>query len=323
VIVKRTGVRFIILCVAVLYWPASLAELDNSAPLLHVDVILSHDTSEYHSIYQAITNNITSSNADSPIINYHLVDQYPPTKKSISKSTNLIVAIGTTATRKAFSLSINVPILSIFIPKTNYISLKNTSNNIVSSAIVLDQPIERYLRLIKLLFPYDDLKIGLFDDADNTNTNHIHEKFSLFGLLPTIENVKGVITIRNIEKVINSSDVILLLPEYKYISPHYSKWILYMAYLEKKPIISFSKPYLNSGALGVIFTDPESIGRQAAKYILDIKASKLLPISYFNSMNDFNYPDSYSYSINEKTARAMKVPIPNDQHIKDTINGNK
>ena len=90
------------------------------------------------------------------------------------------------------------------------------------------------------------------------------------------------------------------------------KNILLTSYRYRKPVIAFSKNFVNAGALAAIYSDTEMIA---------MTASKLIEQHFYSStpIQPINYPDAFDISINRQVFRALDIPVPDVDTIKMTL----
>lgn len=299
--------RLIAHCLAITFILCSVAHSDVIESSTSVDVVLSENTDSYNQVYDGIDEVIKSSGSNISLHKHYSNEYFNGHQVSTA---DLIVAVGTYATKYSFALQIETPILSVFIPKKNFLSLKNSysssgNGNILAAAIVIEQPMERYSWLVKNMFDTKNLKLGMFVAADSSVATDVRRQLLSTGITPVFEFIDGDININNIKNIIDNSDVIILSPEHLYIPPSKSKWILYMGYREKIPIISYSEPFYRSGASAVLFTDPVAIGKQAADHIIMMKKNIVSPNDYVAALPSVIYPDNFVYMINNKVLNTI------------------
>lgn len=310
--------RFLYITLVVLWCFApdfSCAETSGGKHITSIAVILSSDSSEYKSVFDSFSKSLQTSVDESPVITVLLPEDFNKQKKL---PYDLLIAVGTTASRTAAMYGDDIPILSIFIPKKNFNELPVNKTTKIS-AIVIDQPVSRYVELCSLVLNDSMKKLGVFYNGNAKIRDHIIREASAKGFEPVLEIVKGPITARHISRLINISDAILLIPGIADISPQRAKWLLYMAYRERVPVIAFSEAYIKAGALAAIATSPEDVGRQAADYLGDL-LNLNDPGRFFNGR--ITYPDSYSVYVNRKIADQMAIAIPASEILEEQIGRN-
>ncbi len=228
-----------------------------------------------------------------------------------NNDTSLIVSVGTKSTNIIFNNDSKIPIYSLMVPRdiyNNLISTKQLKNQY--SALYLDQPFERYLLLLKKLMP-NAKRIGIF-----TNNNLSGEKSSYELIAKELDFelfIKPINTnenpINEINQLFSKVDAVLLLPE-KIINQLSAKWILFSAFRNQKPVVGFSKKFLDAGALASIHSNLDDLVEEAYHdilYFLDNKKFK----------NNAHYPKRYEIKINESVSRTLNLSIDKNSLIID------
>ena len=187
-----------------------------------------------------------------------------------------VIAIGTAATEKVLGMNIDCPVLSLLVTESGFKELatrykKSVDNAFASnySALVLEQPLLRYISLGKSLIP-EAKKIGLLI-GPNTAYRKI-EAETVAGALD-LELVFAIISndsnpVRALEPVISEVDFFIVVPDTNIINQSTARWVLELSYRHSTPVIGYSARYAEAGALAGIFTTPESLGRQAGQWLL-------------------------------------------------------
>lgn len=282
---------------------------------LTITAILSGDSDEYQTVFRSLSDNLLEATEKHIDISSLSIDEYIARR---DEARDLVVAVGTAASRTAVRYGEKTPVLSIFIPEKNFTDLPVKATTRIT-AIVIDQPLSRYLELCVLILSDQRKKLGIFYNGNKQVRDLLSREVSAKHFNPVLEIVNEPITARNITHVINASDAILLLPGFADISPQRAKWLLYMAYRDRIPVIAFSEAYVKSGALASISTDPEDIGRQAATFIADL-LSRPGPLEINQSdRGKVHYPDNFSVHVNRKIADQLDITIPDTEILQDKI----
>ena len=115
-----------------------------------------------------------------------------------------------------------------------------------------------------------------------------------------------------IKHALHHSDVLLALPDSNIYNSKSVKNILLTSYRYRKPVIAFSRNFVNAGALAAIYSDTEKIAMSAGKLIEQYlySATPIEPV---------NYPDAFDISLNRQVFRALDIPLPDIDTIKMTL----
>lgn len=209
----------------------------------------------------------------------HMDTSYPDNLENNAEknlaSYQLLIAIGSKATKFAMQFAPQDSIiLSTFIPSQRYQILSETyaeqlrQKRIRSTAIYLDQPLERQLRLATLIMP--DIKTLGFTLGPDSQY-----------LLPQLEIAASKIgitlkyqtltlesnPIQRIQPIMESADLFMVIPDQSTLNRTTAKWLLYMSLRNKVPLLAFSQNYVKAGAVAACITTPEDIGRYTAEQL--------------------------------------------------------
>jgi len=226
----------------------------------------------------------------------------------------LIIALGSQATKILLEANIHKPTLSLLIPKDFSDALeKNQPNTSHWSRLVIDHPIKRHFNLISAIFgthyktglllrPHTQPSELLFKQAaaESKQTLTTYYIDQTAQLTPAIKSLSKEV------------DVLLALPDPVIYNKRTIRGILLSSYRYKLPIIGFSKAYVKAGAIAAIYSKPEQISKQAVNII-----------KQFFKENNFHkkiyYPTDFSVSLNHKVAHSMSIRLPESSAITEQI----
>ena len=246
---------------------------------------------------------------------------YSDRAEQTNPGSDLIIAIGSQATRKIVAADTAIPALSIITPKVTFDALLNDSESASKrqrsgklTGIVLDQPPARRLRLMKMLLPESQRISILWGPISSQESEEYHAAAKAVDL----ELVTAVVDAEEnpvpvIEGLIRDSDALLAVYDSIALNPSTAKWLLYLAYQSRLPVIGFSKAYVDAGALAAVYTTPEQIGRQAAEVVYEYLNgnSGRLPAQ--------RYPKYFSLGLNRSVARSIGLTLPDEDRLLDEL----
>lgn len=270
-------------------------------------------------VYQHVIKNIRSNLVTVPN-SFHLSIAYTsegaPTLHL--NSYDLLITIGTDATKQALTNENRPPIISTFVPKRSFDLLTAShQHDFVSgrlTGLYLDQPLQRQLNLLKLVAPKIKSLGTVFSKNSKTQIPTLEaltqqKQLTLHASeLQQTDNPVEVLT-----PIINSSDAFLALPDRAVFNRGTAKWILLMTFRQRIPLIAFSKSYVEAGALAAIYSTPETVGEETAALIMNwiTMPNKRLPIPA--------YPQLFDISINQGTAKSLRLKLLPQQQIKEAL----
>ncbi len=227
---------------------------------------------------------------------------------------DLLIAIGSRTTKRLLDAQLNLPILSVLMPRHLADSLHDLYPDKRNwSSLLIDQPVERHFHLITsimgkhqqagiLLGPYtDDMKPSLEKAARQTqhriSTQQVESSEQLMQSLNTLND---------------QSNVLLTLPDPVIFNQNTIRGILLSSYRNKLPIIGFSRAYVKAGAIAAVYSQLGQISKQA----VDI-AHSFLSDNRFRQKN--YYPKEFSVALNNKVARSLGINLETSSVIVNRI----
>ena len=236
-------------------------------------------------------------------------DQFDDTK--IDRDT-LIIAIGkeniATANRK-------FPDHDKLLLSTRPVEEKPVATGHRSSLLYITQPVCRQVQFVKLLNPGWKSVGVIINGNPAQNRKEITSCAKTNSLTANISKIDSAEQLTyQLKELLNSSDLLLALPDSSIYNSKTVKNILLTSYRLRKPVIGFSKSFSKAGALASIYSTPTQIAETATSIISD----------YLTSGNRFsrkeNYPDDFDISINRQVFRALDMDLPDIEKLKDEIN---
>ena len=280
------------------------------APPIFADnlIVLSRNLETYQKVARQIT-----SDLESPSLTVDL-SQLSNQRFKLSTFEN-VIAVGSKAGDILFNLlPAEQNLYLTFLPKQTYQALlkkykghQRIRNNTVT-AVFLDQPFNRQLKLAKLLIP----DAGTIATALGPTSKYIlqdiqtaagEEKFQLrHETLLETDN-----PIHKLQTLIEGSDFFLAVADKSVFNRSTAKWILYISFRQRIPLIGFSKKYVDAGALAAVYSSPEDIGRHAAE-IIQQASNKTTKISGY-------YPRYFSIALNPTAANSLRIAVPSTEEL--------
>lgn len=170
------------------------------------------------------------------------------------------------------------------------------------SAVLLDQPIFRPFKVSEELLKYKGKRIGLL--ASESYKEQVNASLRAH---PEIENSlqiswvkKSEDVVRKAKQLINTIDVLVALPDPTVWKAENAKWLLYLSYRKKVPVVGFSSSLLKAGALVSVYSKPEQIGQQTAEVIEQWALKK--------TWQGLHSPKYFTVEINDLVADGLRTP---------------
>ena len=220
---------------------------------------------------------------------------------------DLVVASGEAAAELALARHVR-PTLVTMIARSRFETLRKAYPQAPLSAWLLDQPLERQLRLLRAVLP-ERKRVGLLLGANADAEARLHGVAADFGLsLATrvVRNDKEVIA--SLEEVLSASEVLLALPDPMLSSSAAARSILLTSYRYQRPIIAFSRAYVNAGALAAVFITPEQVAGDLIDWLRSQNGKPLV-------LPPPRDPVSFEIAVNRQVARALGINVADDSEL--------
>ncbi|RRC99532.1 ABC transporter substrate-binding protein [Amphritea balenae] len=273
--------------------------------------------SDASSTYQEVTNTLIK---ESPSLQFETLslEQLKEQPESTLAEYPLLITVGTNATAFVLEKATHQStILSTFIPSQRFEQLnhqyafKLLKHKMNLTGVFLDQPVKRQLQLAQLIQP--ELKtLGL---TLGPNSIEILPKLKLAANELGIElNYEALSQednpIQRIQPIIKESDLFLVIPDRNTFNQTTAKWLLYMSYRNRKPLIAFSQNYVKAGAIAACISSPEDIGRMTAQQLKTISSGVTPPPTY---------SPFFSVVTNSRAARQIHLAIPTAERLRQQL----
>ena len=217
------------------------------------------------------------------------------------KSPDAVVAIGTTVFKKVRAIEGLPVIYAMVMPSEAALSLRP---NI--SGVSMDISPETYLSTMKELFPKAK-KIGLLYDPQHTAAfvAEAAKAAHAAGLELVDKQVRDPREIADLlDKMRGTIDVLWMVPDATIAAAEAVDYLLHFSFQNSVPIFSFSKKYVEMGAVAALDVDPYDMGAQAGEIVNRLKAGKTGAIRVWARASHI--------TVNSKVAAKMGIKIKDD-----------
>jgi putative tryptophan/tyrosine transport system substrate-binding protein len=189
----------------------------------------------------------------------------------LRKSPDAVVAIGTTVFKKIRAIE-NLPVIyAMVMPSEADLSVRP---NI--SGVSMDISPETYIASMRELFP-NAKKIGLLYDPQHTAAfvAEAAKAVRAAGLELVDKQVRDPREIPGLLDGMRATiDVLWMVPDATVTAAEAVDYLLYFSFQNNVPIFSFSKKYVDMGAVAALDVDPYDMGTQAGEIVNRLKAGK-------------------------------------------------
>ena len=216
----------------------------------------------------------------------------------------LTVAIGTRALEKALAQPAR-PVLSLLVPRLSYERLAAGQRQV--SALYLDQPLTRQLQLLGLALP--DLKTAgvPLGPSSQSLVAALQNAAKASGLQTDIVPVsQGSDLYAALTTLAQDSQAFLLLPDPVVAQRSSLQSFFLHTYRLRKPVLAYSAPLVQSGALLGLYATPEQQGEEAADWIRESWSKGAF------RLGASRYPKRYTIGVNYTVARSLEIELPGE-----------
>lgn len=213
----------------------------------------------------------------------------------------IIVTVGSKAAKYVSTKKLEAPVIYAMLPHSVYQKIKTKKESCEkNTAVFIDQPILRQINLSKFLFPR--LKsYGVFL-GKISKKRYVTEKVSgafQRKKIHTISINKSRELAWSLRSLSEKANVFIAVNDPLVFNPNNAKWLLYMAYQEKIPVIGFSRPYVFAGAAAAVYSTPAQFGRQAAELLLKQQQKNT------RCLSNPQYPVYFNVSVNKAVTQSL------------------
>lgn len=221
---------------------------------------------------------------------------------------DLIVTVGAQATQEVLA-RFRRPTMATLISALQVKSLEAAHPDAKFSAIVLDQPAQRHMRLAATLSS-GIAKVGMLLGS---NTIDMEKGFASAAKTEGLELTVGRVDtsdelLPQLQRLLEASDTLLMVPDPVVASQSSARTILLTSYRYRRPIVAYSHAYVEAGALAAVFSSPEDAARDLADWLRTLSGPAVrLPA--------VQSPTRFSVSVNRQVARSLGLDVPSNETL--------
>ncbi len=225
---------------------------------------------------------------------------------SLLADIDIMITLGIHAADYAAEVFKGKPVIHSYLTKNQFRSYQYQPGHY---SLLLDQPLQRYLRFVKLLIKQP--VVGILNSETHSIAAAKLRKLEQALHIRIQQHLlsAGDNPVNATRDLLASTDVLLALPDPVVYNRHSLKGILLTAYRQQKPLVSYSPAQVKSGALGAVYSTPENIGRQLAEFL-----NKLLNARDFEPAIWY-YARYFDIKINRRVAAALELNIDSKEAL--------
>ncbi len=280
-------------------------------------VVLSADEPAYHAAWQGFRDKLLDLAGPALPFDIKLVTlqdgALPHDDHGTVTSPDLVIPVGAQAALHALEHYPGTPVYSILITRDAFETIRHGRQGDSASALFLDQPFDRQFRLMRLVLPaVRDVSVVLGREARLHGAELTTAARRSEIRLHVIDFEAMRTPVDAFSLALERGDAVFVLPDPEVLSPNHAKWLLYMAYQQRIPVIGFSRALTDAGALAALHTTPAQVGLQAAEQVISLAlAARERPGQPWRLPPPV-YPRYFEVSVNHAVARALEYE-PRDQ----------
>jgi putative ABC transport system substrate-binding protein len=284
--------------------PGGLACASDS---LEVTVVVDEASATHMELVAAAREQLDTRNGDGPGIQLGILDvsQFHSALQGPLSGQDLLVAVGTRATREVATVDSAVPLLSVLIPRIAYEQIHaERLTNSAFSAIFLDQPMERRFELVRRVVPGAKHVGVLLSDSTLPYQAELQQVALDSAMQLEVESVREedrVVPL--LDRLLRRSDAMLAIVDLLVFNRANVRNVLLTAYRHRVPVFGVSESYAKAGCVAAVYSKPGHIGVQLAEEILAYATDgdAGLPTPQF--------PRYFSVAYNSRVARSLDLSL--------------
>ncbi len=255
---------------------------------------------------------VIHSNISEYLISDSSVENRKLIKKIEKSNPSLILTIGLNASLLAKNKISDIPVIYCMVMNPGKHDLIDKKKN-TFIGIALNIPIEEQLQQLLKVLP-GVKKLGVIYNPENSKRAIADAQQAAkekgISLIARKVNSKRNVP-KAIRAIVTKIDALWLLADATVVTRESFSFLLLSALEQKLPIMAHSERFVQAGALFSVAPSYYDIGRQAAKYAMEIIENNSMDFSLIK-------PDVVNLTINLKTAKKIDVHIP--EHVLNLAN---
>ena len=255
----------------------------------------------YSTLKDKLHKNITITQVSFSDINNEILSQH-----------NFIVSIGFKAAKTVSKYNTKKTIIYSLIPDNESLRTSIPCEKTTCYKSYINQPVNRYTKLFKILFPKGKKLILATTKANTRNSRQVKIASKNIGIVYKEIRIQQQNITRIFINKLNNNDVLLALPNPDIYNANNAKSIILSTYHVNVPIIAYSKSFAKAGALISLYSSIDNIADKTASIVNKI-------IQDGPQKQKEYYPDDFTIEINSAVARSLNINIDSESVIKRKI----
>ncbi len=216
---------------------------------------------------------------------------------------DLILTLGSETANTVLRANPPEPVLCGLLPRAAYLAAVYPGGQAQRrSALFLDQPYTRQIRLARLVLPaLSRLGVVLGPEGRREEVSIRQAAGDVALSIERISDERQIVGA--LHRVMDVAEALLVVPDAQVFNQHTAQSVLLTAYRRGRPVFAYSRAYVTAGALAAVHTTPAQTGRQLADLLLAYEASpdRRLPAPAYSSL--------FEVEVNERVARSLGIEM--------------
>ena len=216
---------------------------------------------------------------------------------------SLIVTIGGQAAHTTVALETETPVLHVLLSRITLDALGHRPGGAPWSAIVLDQPAERQIALIRLALPAHERIATIAGPETRALARALAAAATRSGLdVRSAEAADIPALYPALRSVLEQPAVLVITPDGQVFNSQTVHHVLLTAFRLRAPVLGFSAAYVRAGAVLGLYTTPAQAGTEAAAVVRQVLTGQALPPPIHHAL--------FEVGVNPTVARALGLALP-------------
>lgn len=225
---------------------------------------------------------------------------------------NFIVSIGYKAAKTVSKHKTEKTVIYSLIPDNESLQISIPCKKTTCYKAYINQPINRYTKLFKILFPKGKSLVLATTKANTRKSQQVKTASKNIGIDYKEIHIQQQNITRTFINKLNNNGVLLALPNPEIYNANNAKSIILSTYHANVPIIAYSKSFAKAGALVSLYSSINNIADKTASIVNKI-------IQDGPQKQKEYYPDNFTIEINSAVARSLNIDIDSESVIKRKI----
>ena len=216
---------------------------------------------------------------------------------------SLIVTIGGQAAHTTVALETETPVLHVLLSRITLDALGHRPGGAPWSAIVLDQPAERQIALVRLALPKHERIATIAGPETRALASALAAAATRSGLDARSAEAADIPALYPaLRTVLEQPAVLVITPDGQVFNSQTVHHVLLTAFRLHAPVLGFSAAYVRAGAVLGLYTTPAQAGTEAAAVVRQVLTGQALPPPIHHAL--------FEVGVNPTVARALGLELP-------------